>query len=271
MAREGGYLPKRAFRDSRLSASALRLLACYAYHDRGGKNGQACYARCTTVSDETEIHYRNLSRYDRELQSAGYIEIWPNPKDKRQRMVRVISDDEAKSKGEADAVDNSLDGTTDASSAGEVAINADDNTSAIVVTSEPQGSDSNNICLSKEILRSNARDPAKQRRDMFQETSAKLSGGSPDFAQQYRQARGQAACDGQLTQPPECGSRSNWNRWAEWLAKAQRITPSEAMVSIFNEIDAIREEKCLDHSDAEKVLDKRLRSRRWRHDKCHTA
>ncbi|MDJ0945888.1 MAG: hypothetical protein QNJ30_20670 [Kiloniellales bacterium] len=94
MASAFGQIPMRAFSDRRLSAGALRLLACYGYHDRNGRNGRYCYARRSTIARETGIHYRNLNRYDRELVACGYIQVGPNPKDKREKIVRVINHDD---------------------------------------------------------------------------------------------------------------------------------------------------------------------------------
>ncbi len=85
-----GAIPVRAFSDGRLSASHFRLLGTIAYFDRFGRNGYGCIAGHRKLSETAAIHYTNIGRLRDNLENWGYLNIQPNPLNRRRRVYRVI-------------------------------------------------------------------------------------------------------------------------------------------------------------------------------------
>jgi len=93
-------IPIRAFGDTRLTASQHRLLGAISYHDRFTSNGYGCTAGHEKLSEETGIHYTNISKFIAELHNWGYITIRPRLTDRRRHEYRVVYDDEPKIVGQ---------------------------------------------------------------------------------------------------------------------------------------------------------------------------
>jgi DNA-binding MarR family transcriptional regulator len=82
-------LPARAVGDDKLSAEDFRVLGVIAAHDRLGANGVGCYASVSRLAQLTNAHVKSVSRTISSLAQRGYIEINPNPMDKRRHVYRI--------------------------------------------------------------------------------------------------------------------------------------------------------------------------------------
>lgn len=88
-------LPNRVTVDKRLSGTAMRLLALYAYHDRmsltRGK-GDGCTAANHTLCSRMDCDYTTLIKLRKELEACGYLQLEPREGGKRLEVARVIPD-----------------------------------------------------------------------------------------------------------------------------------------------------------------------------------
>jgi hypothetical protein len=82
-------LPVAAMGDDRLSGNDWRVLAAVAHHDRLGANGRHCYASTATLSAETRLHDKTISRSLARLREWGYIRVIYNSTDGRRRSYAV--------------------------------------------------------------------------------------------------------------------------------------------------------------------------------------
>jgi DNA-binding MarR family transcriptional regulator len=87
-------IPARAARDLRLSARHWRALAVIALHDQLDKNGTGCWASQRRLADLLGVDETQLSHVLTDLRDYGYLNSTINPKDRRQRIHRIIYNDD---------------------------------------------------------------------------------------------------------------------------------------------------------------------------------
>ena len=83
-------LPARAARDMRLGARHWTALAVIALHDQLDKNGTGCWASQRRLADLLGVDETQLSHRLTDLREFGYIVSTFNPKDRRQRIHRIV-------------------------------------------------------------------------------------------------------------------------------------------------------------------------------------
>jgi len=89
-------VPARAARDLRLGARHWRALAVIALHDQLDKNGAGCWATQRRLADLLGVDETQLSHMLTDLREFGYIASTINPKDRRQRIHRIVYNDDDK-------------------------------------------------------------------------------------------------------------------------------------------------------------------------------
>jgi hypothetical protein len=89
-------LPARAGRDQRLGARHWRALHIIAMHDQLDRNGVGCWASQRRLADLLGVDETQLSHMLTELRDFGYIASTMNPDDRRQRIHRVVYNEQDK-------------------------------------------------------------------------------------------------------------------------------------------------------------------------------
>jgi DNA-binding MarR family transcriptional regulator len=89
-AKRFGALPARAARDMRLGARHWRALTVIALHDQLDKNGAGCWASQRRLADLLGVDETQLSHTLTDLRDFGYIVSTISPKDRRQRVHRIL-------------------------------------------------------------------------------------------------------------------------------------------------------------------------------------
>jgi transcriptional regulator with XRE-family HTH domain len=88
-------MPMRAAVDTRLSASALRLIMAVAWHDRMSLmtgTGAGCTAANKTLAGEIGVDYTTLIKLRKHCEETGYFQLEPRQGGKRLEVIRVIPD-----------------------------------------------------------------------------------------------------------------------------------------------------------------------------------
>lgn len=88
-------MPMRAAVDTRLSASALRLIMAVAWHDRMSLMtgaGAGCIAANKTLAHEIGCDYTTLIKLRKHCEETGYFQLEPRQGGKRLEVIRVIPD-----------------------------------------------------------------------------------------------------------------------------------------------------------------------------------
>lgn len=88
-------MPMRAAVDTRLSASALRLIMAVAWHDRMSLMagaGAGCIAANKTLAHEIGCDYTTLIKLRKHCEETGYFQLEPRHGGKRLEVIRVIPD-----------------------------------------------------------------------------------------------------------------------------------------------------------------------------------
>jgi DNA-binding MarR family transcriptional regulator len=91
-------IPARAARDLRLTSRHWRVLAVIALHDQLNKNGAGCWASHDRLAGLLGMDKGHFSNIATDLRRNGYIASTFDPKDRRRRVLRVIYDEQDKTR-----------------------------------------------------------------------------------------------------------------------------------------------------------------------------
>lgn len=284
-----GGTPLRASRDTSLSPSALRLLPVLAYHDLNGANGRHCDAGAVVLAEEAAIHYAHLARYTAELERGGYIEILENPRDRRKRIYRVISDFEVAERDDRQGSPDPEPGDISdqarrhpASQPGDMCVpgpayvtTVGDEISKIVTRQKRQPIDSKGVSARKKFPERVFKKSARSRSRDGSSIRPPDPAAGPPIAQQGDRASPKPSPQGDLL-GVITGGRGRGNErtaispsqsWAAWLAQVRRYdNVAEAYLAIAAELDDIKTQNGADYERAMGIFGKRMRERRRRFD-----
>lgn len=254
-------LPVRALSDRRLSGNDLRVLGAIASFDWFGRNGYGCTVDARKLADRAGVDRRHLSRHASRLVDLGYIVIGRSETDRRKHVYSVVYSDK-----EAEADDKPPEKVT----------TAGDNPMKKVTNAKLQVIDSKRVYGRQEISRSDSeKNPAKRPAASDADVPATASRSPPQLAQQKNAAGGTPETQQYFPLPIEGGRERgrkqlrgiDWGGWAKWLAERQGLALDKAWLWITRQIDLIAAEQGIGKEHASQVLDRRLRSRRWRYER----